>query len=69
MSINYFEKNYSASMSGSNVPDIIKVKKRSGDDWCDIEMSIHDETTGRIQIRSKEQTEQLHFLLGQMLST
>jgi len=49
--------------------DSILVHKSPSSYWTEITLFIHEKEEARITIRSKEMAEQLHFMLGQMLST
>lgn len=61
----YTAKDYTHSVK--NAVDELTVTKPHGSDWLDIGMSVNKQFAGRITIRSREQVEQLHFLLGQVL--
>lgn len=55
------------AMSAQETNDRLRVRKDSGTDWCEVQMTTNNSPNGSIQIRSKEMAEQLHFMLGQML--
>ncbi|MDH5798909.1 MAG: hypothetical protein OEZ19_10110 [Paracoccaceae bacterium] len=61
----YEKKHY--RMSATHGVDTLTVEKDSRSDWATIRKTIHDDSFGEIEIRSKEMAEQLHFMLGQML--
>lgn len=65
MKDDYWDKTFSTSVS--NGCDNIRVEKIGNSDWSHIKMITNNNSNGEITIRSKEQVEQIHFLLGQML--
>lgn len=62
----YWNRRY--TMGARESSDELRVEKRAGTDWCDLSMQINGEYNGRITIRSREMAEELHFMLGRMLS-
>lgn len=64
MSNPYWEKWYHASHTMS--VDQLSIEKSGGTDWCNITMSVNG-NSATITIRSKEQLEQLRFMLTQLL--
>lgn len=63
----YWCKNY--AMMAQETNDALTLSKDSGTDWCRVTMRTNDIDSGSITIRSKAMAEQLHFMLGQMLSS
>ncbi len=65
----YWNKSYEATVTDGGV-DVLTVKKHSGCDQASITMVINKDVKRiEIDIRSKDQMEQLHFLLGQLINT
>lgn len=63
----YWRKNY--TMTAQETNDALILTKSSGSDWCHLTMRTNDLDNGSITIRSQAMAEQLHFMLGQMLSS
>lgn len=61
----YLEKFYDCKTT--HCDDSIKIRKMMHLNDFRITTKINNEETGSIVIRSKEQAEQLHFMLGQLL--
>lgn len=61
----YLEKFYDCKTI--HCDDAIKIRKMMHLNDFRITAKINNEETGSIVIRSKEQAEQLHFMLGQLL--
>ncbi len=61
----YMDKSYHHTVADRN--DTLTVHKFPSDDSATITMTRDDDKSS-ISIRSREQLEQLHFLLGQLLS-
>lgn len=62
----YEERHYKMSVKESN--DELVVKKTAYSDWCHITMITNGVEGPIITIRSQAMVEQLHFMLGKMLS-
>ncbi len=56
---------YTASIT--NGDDKLTVNKARGCSWADIIMETDSLEAGGIMLRNREQAEQLHFMLGQLL--
>jgi len=57
-------------MTSKQGVDSLTVSKTAGSDWANVEMEINDGAAySQIDLRSREMTEQLHFMLGQLLRT
>jgi len=63
---NYYKKYY--IMKAKQTNDSLKLHKTTNSDWCELSMTTNGFSNGQITIRSKEMVEQLHFMLGQLLS-
>jgi len=61
----YLEKFYDCKSTCCD--DSIKIRKMMHLNDIHVITKINNETIGNIIIRSKEQAEQLHFMLGQLL--
>lgn len=61
----YLEKFYDCKSTCCD--DSIKIRKMMHLNYFGISTKINDEEVGSITIRSKQQAEQLHFMLGQLL--
>ena len=67
MDNNFWNKAYSQLFGYSCTTT--KVYKSTGTDWVSIEITTNERfLNGEITIKSKEQLEQLHFALGQLLN-
>lgn len=64
--MSYGKKSYRHAVSDGT--DSLEIIKHGDSEWCQIKMIMNDWERGSIQIRSREQAEQLHFMLGQMLA-
>lgn len=62
----YEQRHYKVSVKESN--DELVVDKFAHSDWCHITMITNGIKGRRITIRSQVMAEQLHLMLGQMLS-
>ena len=67
MQNSYWRKNY--TMTVQEASDALNLSKLSDSDWCSLTMRTNDFDNGSITIRSQAMAEQLHFMLGQMLSS
>ena len=47
--------------------EMVEVKKLSKSDWCHISIITDLERTAGITLRSQQDLEQLHFMLGRLL--
>jgi len=65
MTDNYEQKHYAVSVV--NGCDTLSAEKMKGSDWCELSMVTSGSHNGSITIRSKEQAEHLHFMIGKML--
>lgn len=65
-SYSYEEKWY--NMTVTEGVDHLTVSKHGSSDWAAISMKVNDLPAISIGLRSKAMVEQLHFMLGQMLS-
>ena len=63
---NYFNKYYRQSSTDKNSE--LRVTKSSDSEWVGIGMVVNGSADASITIKSKEQLEALHFMLGQLLS-
>lgn len=62
----YEKRHYKVSVKESN--DELVVEKNAHSDWCHITMITNGIEGRPITIRNQVMVEQLHFMLGQMLS-
>ncbi len=62
----YYDKHY--HMAAESESDKIILKKCGRSDWCEVIMEINGDQKCSMDIRSREMAEQLHFMLGQILS-
>ena len=63
--LDFDKKSYNLSIL--DVMDEIAVIKKSGCDFVEIKIFIHNKEESSIVLRSQQLAEGLHFLLGQML--
>jgi len=61
----FWRKNYVQEVV--NDVDRLHVIKPSGSDWTQISMTVNDQPAKSITIRSRQQAEQLYFMLKQLL--
>lgn len=61
----FIRKSYDSAVTCGS--DKIVVQKSRHSEWVNIYMKVNDVHMNEITIRSKEQAEHLHFMLGQML--
>ena len=61
----HWDAHYTASIINGN--DKLTVHKQMGCSWADITMKTNYGETCEIALRNRDQAEQLHFMLGQLL--